>query len=679
MVTSSDCFNRKAINTISSCPLCGRKPQENTRGTMTAWLFRKICNCLDASASHSETESQKAKSQTVSDLSGVQHPKITERYDVLEEIGAGGMGTVYKALDRQQEDHCAIKVLRSEFLNDRSFLQRFEREALACTSFRHPNLVHVRDHGYTASGAPFFVMEWLDGTALSSLLQNSQKLSADQTVRIGTEICAALCHIHQLGIIHRDLKPNNIVLARDESGLLRAKLVDFGIAKVNEASSSNLTETGEIFGSPLYMSPEQCTAEELDSRSDIYSLGCVLFECLTGKPPFLGANALETIMMHLLEKPEATTSICPALLSIVLKCLEKDAARRYQSAAALCIDLNRVLDRSWSLRLRGLVLHIWRSRKLHAAATLGTGVLTAAMFFIPPVSVGPDWDTYNQEAQKAFDSGNYLKARDLFARALNCARLQGNVELASGTAQDLHDVNAAIAGVERKNLAHAKSIAKKESKLEDLSTRTIDDEQSASSLVKKALYAEKDSEIDTARSAYERALQIYALKRRIFVKERALALSRLADLIVIEGNFLARAQSLIEESRRVNRIVYGPQSECVAENSLALAECLMAQGKGQEALAELNAAADFFERAAAGQLPCLARLAYLKGSLCADQNQLELALKYYESGKVHDRFHHARTLLALAALRDNASGSPLSRRGQIIMARLQSQQTGSPQ
>lgn len=674
MATPEKCFDFEGGGLHNRCALCGSERADSSRGTLTSWLFRKVCSCQAPALDLTPVSQASGHAESGPAL------EINNRYDALEEIGSGGMGTVYKAFDRQKGDLCAVKVLRSELCSDRLFLQRFEREAQACISFSHANLVQVRDHGYTKCGAPFFAMEWLDGTALSTVLESKGVLACNEAVRIAIEICAALSHIHQLGIVHRDLKPANVVLTYEKSGQLRAKLVDFGIAKVTRLQHNNLTETGEIFGSPLYMSPEQCTGQPLDSRSDIYSLGCLLFECLTGSPPFSGATALETIMMHLVQLPEVTISVCPLALGVTLKCLEKEPDRRYQSAEALCRDLQRALARDWSLRLHTFAARAAAPRKLRKAAIFAAGTLTTAILLLSPFwqeTVDNNWHTCNQRGQKAFDCGNYIRAREQFGMALKHARLRGEKLLEKRTLLDLSDLDAAMGHRSMADAGRRQAMEKEATdSVRKLVFPVTDQKQLASSLVKEGLESEERGDCHSATTAYEAALRIFSAGQITYDMERACALARLADLLIAEGKYLSRAQRLIEESRRINRVICGPQGESVAENGLALAECLFSMGKSQAAIAELTSASVFFERAPVSQLRCRARLAYLKGAIDADRTQLIAALSLYESSQLQDSYHHARTLDALAAVESGSgssqSASAMRRRAGIMLERVAS-------
>jgi serine/threonine-protein kinase len=268
---------------------------------------------------------------------------IARKYEILELIGAGGMGFVYKARHVELDKLVAIKVLLLDKpLSDIAY-KRFEQEAKATGSLDHPNIVRVSDYGQIGEGCPYIVMELLQGEVLDELITLKHGLPVQEVVPVCMQLSRALAHAHTQGVIHRDLKPSNIMLTTDDQAKTQAKIIDFGIAKLSGARSKSvpLTKPGEIFGSPLYMSPEQCMGNSLDQRSDIYSLGCVMYEMLVGRPPFMGDTVLATIYMHVNEPPApikevaANATIPEVLENIIKKCLNKSPDMRFQSAAEL--------------------------------------------------------------------------------------------------------------------------------------------------------------------------------------------------------------------------------------------------------------------------------------------------------------------------------------------------------
>jgi len=266
---------------------------------------------------------------------------FAERYDIQSFIGLGGMSVVYKARHRLMDRLVAIKMLHSDMKSDRVSLERFKMEAQAASALNHQNIVSVYDFGVTPEGDAFFVMDFLDGESLGDLINRKGRVPWERALGIFKQICDGLGAAHKRSIVHRDLKPDNVILVKQDDGSELVKLVDFGIAKLLPGSGKeqqNLTKTGEVFGSPIYMSPEQCLGKELDNRSDIYALGCLMYQTLAGEPPFLGSGFLETLNKHVGEKPKsiaefaADANVPPALDQIVLRCLAKEPGQRFQLA-----------------------------------------------------------------------------------------------------------------------------------------------------------------------------------------------------------------------------------------------------------------------------------------------------------------------------------------------------------
>jgi serine/threonine-protein kinase len=258
------------------------------------------------------------------------------RYEVKDVIGAGGMGVVYRAFDRELGEPVAIKTLRPDTVaGDPVALERFKQEIRLARKIAHRNVVRTYDLG-EVGGLYYLTMEFVEGTSLKTLIQSRGRLPAPVTVTIGKQLCRALEVAHEQGVIHRDIKPQNIVV--DPTGFL--KVMDFGIARLaNPPKGKGLTEAGMAIGTPDYMSPEQLSGMELDPRSDLYSTGVVLFECLTGRLPFEADTPWSLIAKHIEESPPDPRSINPdvpeALAKVVLRAMAKDQAQRYQTAAEL--------------------------------------------------------------------------------------------------------------------------------------------------------------------------------------------------------------------------------------------------------------------------------------------------------------------------------------------------------
>jgi serine/threonine protein kinase len=273
---------------------------------------------------------------------------FADRYEIIQLLGKGGMGIVYKARHKFMNRQVAIKILHPFLLADLNNMKRFRQEAEATSALQHPNVIQIFDFGLTTSGEAFLVMEFLEGTSLDILLDKVETLSVERAVDIFLQCCDALEHAHSHGIIHRDLKPSNVVLINQRGSSDFIKLVDFGIAKFTAPErNNNFTQDQTVRGSPGYMSPEQCQALKLDARSDIYSFGCVMYEALTGAPPFPADNAIDAMYMHCRTKPESICSLMPPgtipqqLDEIILQSLAKDPAERQQTVGQLKRDLMR--------------------------------------------------------------------------------------------------------------------------------------------------------------------------------------------------------------------------------------------------------------------------------------------------------------------------------------------------
>lgn len=271
-------------------------------------------------------------------------------YQVLDFIGEGGMGLVYKVGHASLDRVFALKILKSEQLSDVAW-KRFRTEAQAIARLDHANIIKIFDMSQD-DGRPFYTMEFLSGESLDERLQANGPLALEEALPIFQQICAGLAYAHERGIIHRDIKPGNIMLVKDgqERNNL-VKIVDFGIAKLQDSDGNTmqgLTRPGEVFGSPLYMSPEQCSGEKLDLRSDIYATGITFFQALTGRPPLLGKSALETVALHQNQKaPRLADIVGPGIFSekleqIIARMLAKNPGDRYDSLQSVGRALSQV-------------------------------------------------------------------------------------------------------------------------------------------------------------------------------------------------------------------------------------------------------------------------------------------------------------------------------------------------
>ncbi len=268
------------------------------------------------------------------------------RYELHRRLGRGGMAEVYLARDQLLDRPVAVKVLFPALATDAGFVERFRREAQAAANLQHPNIVSVFDWG-EANGTYFIVMEYVEGHTLADTIRDEGRLHPDRAAEVTADIAAALGFAHRNRVVHRDVKPGNVLITRDGG----VKVADFGIARaLSDSSDQNLTKTGSVMGTATYFSPEQARGAPVDPRSDLYSLGVVLYEMITGHPPFAGDSAVAIAYKHVQENPvpprRLDAALPETLEAITLKCLAKNPANRYPSAQDLRADLRRYLDGS---------------------------------------------------------------------------------------------------------------------------------------------------------------------------------------------------------------------------------------------------------------------------------------------------------------------------------------------
>ncbi len=337
-------FQESRCQCVSSDPV---KTEELDPPVPSVALLDAKSSALDKQRNEIGKPAQSAKSLK-DDWKATALANLPDYYEVISLIGEGGMGAVYKVSDKRLNKLFAVKILRPELLQDDNAVNRFEQEAKAEKVLTHVNLVSVYDYGVGKQGTPYLVMDYIPGKNLGDLIAEQGYIEVPRAMDLFLQIAAAIEHAHNKGILHRDIKPSNIIIEKMENGVEIAKLLDFGIAKVlacENAVTQGLTQTGEILGSPLYMSPEQAMGNRVDARSDIYAFGCVMYEALYGRPPFRAENPIRTIMKHIGQAPvpvsaeEVGQSIPDGLKYIVFHCLEKEPLDRYQSMHYLKNDL----------------------------------------------------------------------------------------------------------------------------------------------------------------------------------------------------------------------------------------------------------------------------------------------------------------------------------------------------
>lgn len=277
---------------------------------------------------------------------------LADRYEIIELLSEGGMGKVYKAKHLLMKRIVAIKMLHPNIVASATMLKRFQQEAQATSTLNHPNLLTVFDFGVTQNGLAYLVMDYLEGVSLDDEINKDGHLPLKRALKIFIQCCQGLAHAHQKGVVHRDIKPANIMLITYDDQPDFVKIVDFGIAKLlssQEGESSHLTQTGDVFGSPVYMSPEQCRGKALDSRTDIYSLGCVVYKSITGCAPCSGEDLMSCMYRQVHDLPPGFSEACPelqlpeSLEKIIFKALAKEPDERYQSMVEFKQALEEIL------------------------------------------------------------------------------------------------------------------------------------------------------------------------------------------------------------------------------------------------------------------------------------------------------------------------------------------------
>lgn len=279
---------------------------------------------------------------------------LAGKYEIMSVVGTGGMGVVYKGRQHLMDRIVAIKMLRAQHVSDSMSVKRFQQEGKACCLLNHPHVITIYDFGVSPTGQPYMVMDFLEGVSLADIIKQDGQVGVERSIRILMQACEALDHAHRLGVVHRDLKPSNIMLIDYDGEKDFVKVVDFGVAKINspnDVEAQRLTQVGEVCGSPVYMSPEQCMGYELDNRSDIYSMGVVMYEALTGKLPLLGKTMVDTMSKHISEPPPPFSEARPDLYiperleAVIMKALAKDPEQRHQTMDDLARDLDMAIPR----------------------------------------------------------------------------------------------------------------------------------------------------------------------------------------------------------------------------------------------------------------------------------------------------------------------------------------------
>jgi len=360
---------------------------------------------------------------------------IGGKYQIISQLGKGGMSRVYKAQQLPINRIVAIKMLLGHLAEDEESVKRFLLEAQATGQISHSNVVNIFDYGIAEDQQPYLVMDYIEGETLSQILKEKKRLSVAEAIPLFAEICDGLGAAHDHGIIHRDIKPSNIVLQNTSSGR-RARVVDFGIAKMLDSENQHLTKTGEVFGSPYYMSPEQCEGLEIDKRSDIYSLGLVLYETLTGTLPLTGKTAIETMTLHMQALPPSLrksagedAQIPLALENVVFKMLERNREKRYGNMLEVRTDLLHVAAGE-KQAISGNISYVRRelSRKSKILLVVLAAVAALALLIVlslPHILLALSQQCFDR-AVESFKDGNNEQSEQSLCQAVDYSRQAGN-------------------------------------------------------------------------------------------------------------------------------------------------------------------------------------------------------------------------------------------------------------
>src|SRR5215469_4616323 len=332
-----------AVCTVCSTPLpLTDEPTGETKPGATSWVSSTVESSKfgDETLPSTNSWSAPASPPSASASSGPLQPQrvIGNRYEILQLLGEGGMGAVYKARDREVDRFVALKIIRPELASRPDILARFKQELILARQVTHKNVIRIFDLG-EADGMKFITMDFVEGRDLKTILRDNGKFNHNDAVQIITQLCRALDAAHSEGVIHRDLKPQNIMLDAKN----RVTVMDFGIARSLEMTG--MTQTGSLVGTPEYMSPEQAKGEEVDARSDLFTVGIIFYELLTGKTPFHAETTYATLLKRTQERArppiELEPGIPPQISSVVMKCLEMDRQQRYASALDIVHDLGQ--------------------------------------------------------------------------------------------------------------------------------------------------------------------------------------------------------------------------------------------------------------------------------------------------------------------------------------------------
>lgn len=510
--------------------------------------------------------------------------KLDDRYEILSVIASGGMGVVYRGKHILMDKIVAIKMLNAAFSNEPNAFARFQNEAKMACQLSHPNIVTVHDFGI-AGDKMYLVMDYVDGQTLGDVLDDETFLPLDRVVSMGLQICDALQYAHDQGLIHRDLKAENIMISPGKDGKDQIKILDFGLAKFfGEGRQQQLSASGFMMGTAYYMSPEQCRGKKADVRSEVYSLACVLYEALSGVPPFVGENVLETVQKHIDETAVPVSEVRPELKipreveSIITRGLNKNPDERFQSAAEFRAALEQI-DSSSSVDNFSREVTSFPSAPIGSSARatyqpypeskyagpllvfLILGVVAGVVMMVlhpehlaPPrkpvsddraVKPDSDWSRHYKAAVLAFEDEKFEEAEKSLTRAILQARQDRNdVELlqALRRQQDVLYVQRKFKDADALDAEIMRLTASTDFKEPDEAQRSAQDER----IAKLATFCHERGQCGTAIKLLEHSVEISKRMHGVNSLKTAERIQELASLhIALDEN--DKAQPLLEQ------------------------------------------------------------------------------------------------------------------------------------
>lgn len=540
---------------------------------------------------------------------------LPKKYRIIGLLGRGAMSVVYRGVHEPTGQTVAVKLLKSHLVSDTVSARRFQMEAQTVGALQHPNIVDVLHHGVTEQGVPYLVMELVAGDSLADILRTENSISVNRIIRIFAQAASALAYAHDRGVIHRDIKPSNIVVMNTQEERDVVKIVDFGIAKMQGygITSQNLTATGEVVGTPMYMSPEQTMGKDLDGRSDIYSLGCVMYECITGTPPFVGQSAVDTMHKQILQDAVPVDTVRPDLYiperlkNVINLAMTKDVRYRYQHMRELQADLEDV-NRStmvnaivpeikdtgtWQRLMQGNFKFV--AAGIAAVIIIGTaigafvmnnkgGPASSSTPTGPAPVTGSDssWQQHMTKGQELLRQGKYEEAQSILLTA-------------SREAESFPQPDARLGNT-----------------LNQLATA----------------YYLQDNYADAA-TASEKALEIHKKTGKPGNASIAESLSNLAMIRCAQGNF-AEAEKLGKQGLAMREHALGSKHPDVANSLQALAELEVKKKNFKQAEQMLSRALEIRKRSLGAQNPEVANTLYNLGMVAQAQGNHQKAETLYK-------------------------------------------------